>query len=176
MGSGINLLSDKLFNLIIGGVLSQRWKGNPASWLFQEALKAVTLTVLNLSSDHNKNEAGMKDNIFSFRHSNRNAVILTKFSLMAALEVVGMTTSSATSDENVVNAFSLPLSKWLHCDFKQTFRPSQQLLKSCSPTGNLTTEILLPYPGALVKSPHPPTPAQNVYQEPWSVWINEDIW
>ena len=36
------------------------------------------------------------------QHRNKNVVILAKFSSMAALEVVILTTSSAASDENLV--------------------------------------------------------------------------
>ena len=41
-------------------------------------------------------------------HWNGNVIILTKFSSLAALEVVRMTTSSATSDENFIKMTTFP--------------------------------------------------------------------
>ena len=55
-------------------------------------------------------------------HWNENVVILTKFSSLAALEVVKMTTSSAASDQNVI--------KWRHFCFSAQAITAIQLIVS----------------------------------------------
>ena len=46
-------------------------------------------------------------------HWNRNAVILMKFSLLAALEIVILTTSDAASDEDFIKMMTFLLQyKW----------------------------------------------------------------
>ena len=45
-------------------------------------------------------------------HWNENVVILTKFSSLAALEVVILTTFSAASDENFIKMKTFPFQCW----------------------------------------------------------------
>ena len=71
-------------------------------------------------------------------HWNRN-VILTKFSSLAALEVVILTTSSAVSDENFIKMMTFPF-QWCWCQ-QQIWRawicnyiPQYSMGCSCLPT------------------------------------------
>ena len=49
-------------------------------------------------------------------HWNKNVVILTKFSSLAALEVVILTTSSAASDEHFIKMKTFPFQCLVHRD------------------------------------------------------------
>ena len=62
-------------------------------------------------------------------HWNENVVILMKFSSLAALEVVILTTFSAASDENFIKMKTFPfqctlLDMWLPTDVKIWVKPS----------------------------------------------------
>ena len=52
-------------------------------------------------------------------HRNGNVIILTKFSSLAALKVVKMTTSSAASDENFVKMTTFSFQWWYRLDFHE---------------------------------------------------------
>ena len=49
----------------------------------------------------------LRENSYTY-HWNKNVVILTKFSSLAALEVVILTTSSAASDEHFIKMKTFP--------------------------------------------------------------------
>ena len=59
-------------------------------------------------------------------HWNKNVVILTKFSSLAALEVVILTTSSAASDEHFIKMKTFPFQCSSHNHYQPTIETFRQ--------------------------------------------------